>query len=124
MTNGDTSSVASQFQVPVGSNVCRQRYMTAGAASVAASVARVVSRNRRSDAIPISTGNTNRTTNARMIAYPARGESCPPATPRPFGIFCDLSASDAMRMRPAPGPAATYPASAGSSFARVRNVIE
>src|SRR6185437_4520439 len=87
MTSGDTSSVASQFQVPVGSNVCRHKYITAGAASVAASVARVVSRNSRSDAIPISTGTTKRTTNARILHAPSGASAAAPATPRPSGYF-------------------------------------
>jgi hypothetical protein len=121
MTSGDTSNVANQFQVPVGSNVCRHRYMTAGAASVAASVARVVSRNSLSDAIPISTGNTNRTMNARMTEYPARREGCPVATHATVKIFCNWSGRDAMRPLRS---AAIYAASADSSFARVRNVIE
>jgi hypothetical protein len=121
MTSGDTSNVASQFQVPVGSNVCRHIYMTAGAASVAASVARVVSRNTRSDAIPISTGNTNRTMNARMIAYPARRE-LPTGNPRDRQDILQLERP--RRNAAVAGAAVTYAASADSSLARVRNVIE
>ncbi len=64
--SGDTKSAASQVHEAPESRACTERQTINAAPRVAASVAFLASRNASSDAIPISTGTTTRTSNGSM----------------------------------------------------------